>query len=678
LVGGAGALGAIAMATAATGAVGGLTATVTQSTGVSSGALVGQVTTAGTPCTSSGPAIVSDMQACGGSLLPPGVIPTAATPLSGTATLTNLGTSSALGAIRGGACGALGASDASGHGNPGLVYNGVTGAAGPFAGSGSLTFNGSNGWVETTAAQVDPSPVTEMAWFKTTSQGTILADTNVQSDSGPSEWDRQLWVDPSGHLVYGVYPGSIQEVVSTARYNTGQWYFVAASVGPAGEQLYVNGVLAAPVNSGATSAQSYTGWFHIGWGSEQSWPNSPITPYFGGAIADAAVIPAQLSPAQILTLFTNATSQAAFAGSVTALSPSPLAFWPLQDSGYVYPSPIPGGTSGSVSYPDSSGNGNTGSGLGGVITGMPGPFSGSPAAGFNGGSAYVETTTASNPQTLTESVWFRTTGGGVLMGLTNVQTSSPPSNYDRAMWLDASGQVVYGDWPGQTQEVVSPGSYNNGAWHLAVAEVGPAGEQLFVDGSLVASNSAYTVPQSYLGWWHLGYGNESQGWPNPPTSDYFSGSLADAAVFGTQLTAAQVADLWAASSQPAELALTLSLAPNSFWTLGQRSSGVCALVGVSAQLVSGATTDCLIPAGRSACPALAGAGDSTLAQHANASLSMASLGAGASVQIVFTLVQEGIVPGAYLGLHPTLPLQLSLARSSWSATLSYAAESLVL
>ena len=53
--------------------------------------------------------------------------------------------------------------------------------------------------------------------------------------------------------------------------------------------------------------------------------------------------------------------------------------------------------------------------------------------------------------------------------------------------------------------------------------------------SLVASNAAYTVGQSYTGYWHIGWGYEA-GWTDPPTSGYLNGTVSEVAVIPTQLS----------------------------------------------------------------------------------------------------------------------------------------------
>lgn len=266
--------------------------------------------------------------------------PATAQSLSGSASLQNLGTVSGTLGMTTTACGALGASDSTGGGNAGLIYNGVSGATGPFTGSNSLGFDGT-GWIETTKSYVDPTPVSEMAWFKTTGGGTIMGATTNQGNSGQTMWDRQIWIDNTGHVVFGVYNPTFEEVVSPSTYNNGAWHYVVATIGPAGEALYVDGVLAG-TNTTPTAAQNYTAYWHIGWDSEAgAWPDAPTSPYFVGDIADVAVFPAQLTNTQIQTLYTAGSSQSAYATAVASLSPTSA--WPLQNTVYLYPYAIPGG-----------------------------------------------------------------------------------------------------------------------------------------------------------------------------------------------------------------------------------------------------------------------------------------------------------------------------------------------
>lgn len=109
-------------------------------------------------------------------------------------------------------------------------------------------------------------------------------------------WDRQLWIDGRGHLVFGLYPNGIYELRSRGRYNDGAWHFVVITVSPGTTNnqgsvlMYVDGALAAGrVNDEAyfpgqppnDPAQVYGGWWHIGWSNAiTGWPNPPANAYF--------------------------------------------------------------------------------------------------------------------------------------------------------------------------------------------------------------------------------------------------------------------------------------------------------------------------------------------------------------------------------------------------------------
>jgi hypothetical protein len=141
----------------------------------------------------------------------------------------------------------------------------------------------------------------------------------------------------------------------------------------------------------------------------------------------------------------------------------------------------------------------------------------------------------------TIEAWFKTTTvtGGMLMGFGNSQTGQS-SSHDRRLYLDNAGHLLFGVYPNAVKTIASPGVYNNGAWHLADASLSSAGMQLYVDGQLVAADATVTTAQNYSGYWRIGYDSLS-GWTSAPTSNYYKGTVADAAVYGSGLTAGQVA-----------------------------------------------------------------------------------------------------------------------------------------
>ena len=120
--------------------------------------------------------------------------------------------------------------------------------------------------------------------------------------------------------------------------------------------------------------------------------------------------------------------------------------------------------------------------------------------------------------------------------------------------MDGNGRIWFGVYNGGDFVISSGTGLNDGAWHMAAATLGAAGMHLYIDGVQVATN-AQTSGEATTGWWRVGCGNLSgwsDGWTGPNTppasttaSNYvFRGSLDEAAVFTTQLTAAQIAFLY--------------------------------------------------------------------------------------------------------------------------------------
>ncbi|GAB2935054.1 hypothetical protein GCM10027047_34390 [Rhodococcus aerolatus] len=192
---------------------------------------------------------------------------------------------------------------------------------------------------------------------------------------------------------------------------------------------------------------------------------------------------------------------------------------------------------------------------GGVTYGATGPCErDSPNRGItlNGSTGYVSgpTTTQANPVNFTEEIWFRTTTrtGGKLIGFGNARTGSS-GNYDRHLYLSDSGAVYFGVYPNAVRTVNSPAGYNDGTWHHAAASLSStAGMALYVDGALVATDPATTTAQNYTGYWRIGYDNNSGWGTGTPTSNFFAGSLAFAAVYTSVLTADQVQSHYIAGS----------------------------------------------------------------------------------------------------------------------------------
>jgi len=230
-----------------------------------------------------------------------------------------------------------------------------------------------------------------------------------------------------------------------------------------------------------------------------------------------------------ITNSTNTVGSATFTCTNAAIGDRAFFAYPLSDTG--------------TTAADISGNGRAGT-YQGTITRTAAKACARDTGGsarLNGTNNYISTATSvANPAVFTVEVWFNTTTttGGKLIGFGNAQTGTS-NTYDRHVYLTNSGQVVFGVYPNAVRTVTSPSFYNDGAWHHAVATLSTAGMALYVDGTLVASDPAVTTAQAYAGFWRIGFDNLN-GWTSQPSSSYFAGSLAYAAVYTTALTATQV------------------------------------------------------------------------------------------------------------------------------------------
>lgn len=187
---------------------------------------------------------------------------------------------------------------------------------------------------------------------------------------------------------------------------------------------------------------------------------------------------------------------------------------------------------------------NPGTASNGVTPGATGAISGDSDKGstFNGTTAGLAATNARVPAAteFTMEAWFSTTTnqGGKLAGY-GISASGSSSNYDRHLYMRNDGRVNFGTYSGTTNVLTSPNPLNNGAWHHVVATQSTSGMRLYIDGALVGQNSASTA-ENYLGYWRLG-GDNLNGWPNQPNSQWFAGSIDEFAIYDRALGAATVA-----------------------------------------------------------------------------------------------------------------------------------------
>lgn len=143
------------------------------------------------------------------------------------------------------------------------------------------------------------------------------------------------------------------------------------------------------------------------------------------------------------------------------------------------------------------------------------------------------------PQTFSVESWIKTTttSGGRIVGFGNSQADQS-GNYDRHIFMQNDGKVVFGVWTGSATTVTSGAALNDGKWHHLVATMIPGRSELFVDGVSQGTNTP-TVAQGYDGYWRVGADNLN-GWPNQPTSRAMVGSIDEVAIYPVQLSSSDV------------------------------------------------------------------------------------------------------------------------------------------
>ena len=172
------------------------------------------------------------------------------------------------------------------------------------------------------------------------------------------------------------------------------------------------------------------------------------------------------------------------------------------------------------------------------------------AVTFNGSNGYVNygsTTQTTATAGYTGEAWIKTTStrGGLILGFGGSSTGAS-TTVDRVLYMTSTGRLVFGINTTLKNTIASSASYNDGAWHHVMVTAGSAGMRLYVDGAQVASATT-TLTGSYSGFLRLGYDNLAL-WPNAPASNFFNGTMDEAAVYLTVLTAADAADHAAAGS----------------------------------------------------------------------------------------------------------------------------------
>ncbi|WP_210506416.1 LamG-like jellyroll fold domain-containing protein [Naasia sp. SYSU D00057] len=382
----------------------------------------------------------------------------------------------------------------------------------------------------THTATAGPQTFAVEAWFKTTSTtgGKIVGfGDGITALSG--QYDRHIYMDADGRVSFGVWTGSASTISTVSAYNDGAWHHVVGNLSSAGQELWVDGNRIG--TTGTTSAQQYNGHWHIG--GDSTWAGDA---HFDGTIDEVAVYSSPLGSMAVKNHF-NISGRGAYPAGVgdtygaAVYGDAPSLFWRLAD-----------GSTSNVAADSSPSKAAPGTYVKGVTRGTTGALPGTrnTAASFNGVNGIVRSNQAyTNPQNYSLELWFTTTStsGGKLIGFGN-SADGVSSLYDRHVYLQNDGKLVFGAYPGSTQTIATPSAYNDGKWHHVVAtQSTTAGMVLYVDGRQIGTNPA-TTAENYTGYWRVG-GDNLGSWPNTPSSQFVSGTIDEVAVYSKVLSSTQ-------------------------------------------------------------------------------------------------------------------------------------------
>ncbi len=279
------------------------------------------------------------------------------------------------------------------------------------------------------------------------------------------------------------------------------------------------------------------------------------------------------------TNYIDVLTPSAYAAAVVA--DGPLDFWPLNE------------TNGSTAYDYV--NQNNGALQGGLTLDVPGPvppadpgFSASNTAYlFDGYDSYVSFGTGpavNGSANFSLEAWVNTTGASTA----DIIGQRAPGNYngEYELQLTTNGEVYFYIYGGSAYQfsITTTNIVNDGKWHhIAAVRNGGTGS-IYIDGKLSASATGSAEPLDPTISVFLGADERD-------AKNYLSGTLADVAIYGYALTAAQIAHQVAAAVAP-----PLTLAGRSLiWSAGTLES--TPVLGASATWapVSGATSPYPLP-----------------------------------------------------------------------------------
>jgi hypothetical protein len=171
----------------------------------------------------------------------------------------------------------------------------------------AFNLDGISGFISTSLLIANPQTFSLSLWFRTasTNGGVLISFDSTQSSvTNGSQFDRNIYMDNTGALHFGVWNSGPQQINTSAGYNDNNWHQVVGSLSAStGLSLYVDGVLAGN-NPAVTDAQeNYNGYWRFGEDNLNNWPYQPASYYFQGQIDEVAIFNTALAAQDVATIY---------------------------------------------------------------------------------------------------------------------------------------------------------------------------------------------------------------------------------------------------------------------------------------------------------------------------------------------------------------------------------------
>ncbi|MFF8608780.1 LamG-like jellyroll fold domain-containing protein [Streptomyces sp. NPDC015346] len=481
------------------------------------------------------------------------------------------------------------------------TYKNVTlGSTSVLAGSTqkTATFNGTTSYVEMPSAPgATPSYTSVSLWFKTTTAGGVLfyygdkplSDPNPVANTTKNTPAVYVGMDGKLRGCLAMSPGCTTTITSTATVTDGQWHHAVLTGMASSQTLYLDGVsqgsLTGTINDWAQPYISLGAGVNTnGWPSMN--PNDKLG-HFTGQMAEVAIYAEPLPASVISAQYQAAKRSAGLLNKITTPNGKTQASvvygttddlvlqatdgnggtWKLNPatvtgSSQVYRSAVMGSTPAGYWRLDdtqaatqAANELHTGFGTYNNVTqGVEGPFGAADvtAAQFDGTSSFVEVPHGvwHNKPDRSVELWFKTANPGVIMSDQSVAPNDPggiTGTWSDLLYVGADNKL-HGHWWSSTcngnATLGSTDEVTDDKWHHAVLSATGTTQTLYLDGvkqgTCTGAPNDQTTSRTFIG---AGF---SKWYSSPGDVSYFTGSIADVAVYSKGLNAAEVEKHWSA------------------------------------------------------------------------------------------------------------------------------------